>query len=130
MHRILVANQPRVLRELLRRALEERRAQPGAGELRVAGEVDDLQSLPAEIERTGADRVIVSLESDGALPGPVTPLVRRFPGVRFLGVAGDGSRLAVQWQAHEELVNDPDLEALLGALDGPANKLNQGGIIH
>ncbi len=135
MHQILVANQPRVLREMLRRALE---AQP---RLSVVGEVGDLERLPGEIERTGADRVIVSLGTDGALPGPVAALIVQFPTVLFCGVANDGSRLKIQRLAHEERVENPDLETLIAALDGapepsqalpnqPQRKSKQGGTIH
>jgi hypothetical protein len=36
--------------------------------------------------------------------------------VRFLGIANDGSRLSVQWPAHMEHFEEPDLELLLAAL--------------
>jgi DNA-binding NarL/FixJ family response regulator len=118
MCRILIANQPRVLRDILRRALER---QPP---LSVVGAVSDLERLPREIEQAEANWVIVSLEADGALPASVEPLLSAYPLVGFMGVARDGSQFKVQASGHEAYFDNPNLEDLVAALRHEASQGN------
>lgn len=85
--RIVLANEPRLLRGLLHYALAK------AADVEVVGEVMDPARLPDAVAQGAADRVIVSLWRDTDLPLPIRRLVDAHPAVAVMGVAADGSRV-------------------------------------
>jgi hypothetical protein len=95
-NRILLANQPRLLRGLLRRVIQKDPA------LQVVGEVMDQSGLPAAIDRTGAQWVILSFPPQGRLPWITNVLKTRFPSVQILALATDGSRVRVERRSDPE----------------------------
>ena len=109
--RIILADVPRFLREMLKRAFEQ---SPG---LRVVGEVADLSRLSAAIERTGAHWVVVSLPPDGKMPAMVEPLLAAHPSVRVLAVTNDGSQIKMHWvEPHEQTLESLSLDELIAVL--------------
>ncbi len=117
-HRILVANEARFLREMLKRAFEK------VPSLSVAGEITDPARLASAIGQTGAEWVIVSLRPDGAMPEMIEPLLAEYPAVRFLGVAMDGSQVKMKWiESREDVLEGPSLDDLIAILrdDLPAS---------
>jgi hypothetical protein len=64
--------------------------------LQFVGEVLDQSGLPAAIDRTGAHWVILSFPPRGRLPWVTTVLKTRFPSVRILALATDGSRVRLE----------------------------------
>ncbi len=109
--RIILADVPRFLREMLKRAFEQA---PG---LWVVGEVADLTRLSSAIERTGAQWVVVSLPPDGKMPAMVEPLLAAHSSVRVLGVANGGSQVKMHWvEPHEQTLDDLSLDELIAVL--------------
>lgn len=109
--RILLANLPRFLAEMLRRAFAD------VAGLQIAGEVSEWAQLPAAIQQTGAQWIIVSLPTGHDTALAVEVLLASFPAIRLLNVATDGGHITIQWvEHHEQTIDDfslPELVALL-----------------
>ncbi len=110
-YRVILANQPRLLRSLLSRVLSK------TGDIDVVGEVTDLQNLPPEVEQTDAQWVIVSLWRNGDFPETFRSLMLDHPALCLLGLAADGSRAVIRCSGSAEVaVPRPSLERLFAAL--------------
>lgn len=109
--RIVLANEPRLLREMLQRVVDK---QP---DLQVVSEVSDWAELPSTIERTEAQWVILPLLADGKMPAIVDSLLSTSPTLHILAVAMDGSRIKMKCGAsEEEWLNNLSLDALIALL--------------
>lgn len=87
--RIILANEPRLLREMLKRVFRKR------FDLEVVAEVSNLSRLSEVIARTQPQWVVVTLLPNGALPGYAHGLSLLYPRLGIVAVAGDGSRVKV-----------------------------------
>ncbi len=109
--RIIVANQQRLLREMMKRVIEKT---PG---FQVVGEGLEMAKLPAAIERTNAQWVIVSLRPEGELPQIVDDLLAVQPTLRVLALAPDGSQVKVKaLKPREENLSNMNLNKLIAML--------------
>jgi DNA-binding NarL/FixJ family response regulator len=119
--RILLANGPRLLRGLLRRAIQNDPA------LQIVGEASDPARLPALACQTAAQLVILSLTAQGQLPAGAERLLQACPAVCILALAVDGSRVRVKapsradpaignLQVADQEISDLSLADLLGML--------------
>ena len=89
--RILLANRPRLLREMLGRAMA------GIPGLIVVGEITDLTRLPSAVKQTAADWVVVSLARGSDMPRLVQRLLADSPHVGVLALAPDGGQARVSY---------------------------------
>jgi DNA-binding NarL/FixJ family response regulator len=111
LRRIILANQPRLLRKMLQRAIDHA---PG---LRVVGEISEPGGLAALLDQTGADWVIISLKPNGKTPDAVDRLLADYPSLRILAVAADGSQAKLVWTAsYVEPLGELSLDRLLTLL--------------
>jgi hypothetical protein len=94
--RIVLANQSRLLREMLHHAIEKN---PW---LHIVGQTADVPDLLQTIERTAPHWVILSLSSKGNMPQAADIVVRRHSAVRVLGMTIDGSQAKVKTIPYEE----------------------------
>jgi hypothetical protein len=109
--RIILANESRLLREMLKRAIAK------SPHLRVVGEVTDGRHLPSMVGKPDAQWVIVSLQPDGDIPDVAETLLIENPSVTVLAVASDGSQIRMGWaQLYER--------AIAVASDGSPVKVN------
>lgn len=109
--RIILANVPRFLNEVLRRALSH------ATDLSIVGEVNDWSELSAAISRTGAHWIIVSQPPGAPMAQAVDALLATHPGIRALNVASDGGHLTLRWlEPHERDLDEFSLEELIALL--------------
>ncbi len=116
--RIILVTEPRLLREMVERAIEKN---PG---LQIVAEVDNLNDLNQKIEETEADWVILFLQPGQAPPRQVKDLLSAFPSIRFLTIASDGSQVEMKWvEFHARALNRLSLEGLFTILnhDFPAS---------
>lgn len=88
--RIILANEPRLLREMLKRVFLKR------CDLEVVAEVSNLSRLSEIIDRTRPQWVVVTLLPNGALPGYAHGLPVLYPRLGIVAVASDGSRVKVK----------------------------------
>jgi hypothetical protein len=112
LHPIILANESRLVRELLRHVIEK------APNLLVAAETDDADELPSMVDQIDAEWVIVSLSAQGRMPNVVEPLLRQHPSLRILGVAVDSGWTRVKWiEAREEVLDNLSEDGLIAVLE-------------
>jgi hypothetical protein len=109
--RIILANVPRFLVETLQRALAN------VSGLQIVGEVANWALLPAAIQQTGAQWVIVSRPSDHETSQAVEGLLSVHPAVRVLNVATDGGHITLQWvEPRTQTIDDFSMRELVALL--------------
>ena len=109
--RIILANRPRLVRQLLGHAI---RKHP---ELCIVAEVSDLTRLPSAVEQTEADWIVVTLPQSGDIPAMLTALLAAHRSVCILAVAADATRAKVRClsgRGHE--LEDPSLAGILAEM--------------
>ena len=118
--KILLANRPRMLREVVRKMIE---AQP---DMEVVGEVLEPVDLHVAVRDTQADAVILDLE-DSEEPGLTSHLLAAYPDLTILGLAANGKTAFVRPRRQEIL--DPTgakiVNALRHAIRGARNRQEQ-----
>jgi DNA-binding NarL/FixJ family response regulator len=89
--RVLVANRPRLMRELVAATIAD---QP---DIEVVREVDDESSIEAAIEETRPDFLIVALDGHDRLPEFCQSILRRYPEVKIIAIAPDKNTSVFYW---------------------------------
>jgi hypothetical protein len=111
-HRVILANESRLLREMLERVIKK------VPHLEVVGQAADAARLPSLLEGTDAQWVIVSLLPNGKMPAVVDSLLAEHPSLRVLAVAVDGSQVKAKWvEPHEKDLGDLSLQELIAILE-------------
>ena len=105
--KILLANRPRMMREVVRKMID---VQP---DMEVVGEVPDPVELLVAVKETEADAVILDLE-DSEEPGTASHLLAAYPDLTILGLAANGKKAFVRPRRQEIL--DPTGAKILNAL--------------
>jgi hypothetical protein len=109
--RVILANEPRLLRGMLRRAV------CGAPGLEVVGEVTDLARLPPLVNQSKAQWVVVSLWPDGLVPRAVQSLLVENSSLCILGIAADGSQARIKCaESPEKVLHNLSLGKLIAIL--------------
>lgn len=78
--RVLVANQPRLMRELVMATIAD---QP---DIEIVGEVEDESEIKVAVERSRPDFLIIALGRSRRLPAVCEPILEEFPQVKILAV--------------------------------------------
>ena len=119
--RVLVANRPRLIRELIMATISD---QP---DIEIVGEVPDESEIESAIERTHPDFLIVALERSDRLPGICQTTLRSHPEMRVIAIAPDRDSLMF-YSASLQIQSD-QLEAseasVLNALRGKSQPLGR-----
>ena len=120
--RVLVANRPRLLRELILNSISEE------ADIEIVGEVQQESEIASSVDRTRPDCLIVALEKAEKLPAVCVSVLRENPKLRVIAIAGDGNSLQFYWT--ELVIHSKQIEAseavVLSALRGetlPATRL-------
>lgn len=124
---ILLATQPRMLREMLQRALS---ASP---DMRLVLETDKPHRIPSILDRIQADWLITTLTEDDRLPAPVQSALDQNPAVSVVGLSPDGSHAEVRWTKGSEedresqrySLDDISLTRLLQILENEDSERNR-----
>lgn len=93
--RVLVANRPRLLRELVLSTLSEQ-----AG-IDVVGEAEDEQDVPSLVAETKPDFLLIALDETRGRPPLCDLLLREFPGLRIIAVAPNTNVGIFYWASFE-----------------------------
>lgn len=88
--RVLVANRPRLMREMVLATIAD---QP---DIEVVGDVDLAPSLTELVEQVRPDVLIVALDEQQA-PGECGFLLGRYPGMRIVALAPEQNRGIYYW---------------------------------
>lgn len=109
--RVILANEPRLLREMLKRVITR------APELQVVGEVTDPTKLSPLLHKTHAQWLIVSLWPEGLVPGAIESLLVEHSSLGILGMAGDGSQARIKRaESTEQELHNLSLNRLIAVL--------------
>jgi len=113
--RIILANQPRLLREMLSRVFAT------IPTLQVVGEVDNFLGLAELIPRVQAHWLIVTLDSEGHSPLRVSNPGTGLPTTSLMAISADGRQVEVQTAmadggVHQYILYDVSLAVLLAIL--------------
>ncbi len=105
--RVLLANRPRMMREVVKELIERQE------DMEVVGEVLDPLGLLVAVRETEADAVILGV-MDSEEPGLCSHLLAEYPNLTILGLASDGKTAFIRPRRQE--IDDPSEESILGAL--------------
>ncbi len=112
--RVLVANRPRLMRELMVATISE---QP---DIEIVGEVEEDSELANAVEKTQPDFLIVALEKFNRLPQVCHSILQTHPQMKVIAVSSDRNSSMFYWAALK--VQSNEIEAseagVLGALRG------------
>jgi chemotaxis response regulator CheB len=100
--RVAVANQPRLMRELIVATMSD---QP---DIEVVAEVQEESDIPSVVEKTTPEFLIIALDSQSARPSMCDALLRRYPNMKILALAPDGNWSVFYWASLD--IHAVDLE--------------------
>lgn len=105
--RVLLANRPRMMREVVRETIEHQE------DMEVVGEVLDPLGLLMAVRETGADAVILALKGPEE-PGLCSHLLAEYPNLTIIGLAPDSKTAFIRPRRQE--IDDPSEAKILSAL--------------
>ena len=101
--RVLVANRPRLMRELILTTFAD---QP---DIEIVGEVGEEPEIAESIKRTQPDFVVITLDQPGTRPAICDELFREHPDVRVIAVAEQKNYVVYYWASLN--IHSSDIEA-------------------
>jgi chemotaxis response regulator CheB len=101
--RVLVANRPRLMRELILTTFAD---QP---DIEIVGEVGEESEISESIKRTLPNFVVIALDHPGRRPAICDELLRQHPEVRVIAVAPEKNFVVYYWASLN--IHSNDIEA-------------------
>jgi len=101
--RVLVANRPRLMRELILTTFAD---QP---DIEIVGEVGDESEISESVKRTLPNFVVIALDQPGKRPAICDALLREHPEVRVIAVAPERNSIVYYWASLN--IHSNELEA-------------------
>jgi len=101
--RVLVANRPRLMRELILTTFAD---QP---DIEIVGEVGEESEIFESIKRTLPNFVVIALDHPGRRPAICDELLREYPEVRVIAVAPEKNFVVYYWASLN--IHSNDIEA-------------------
>ena len=118
--RVLVANRPRLMRELILTTFAD---QP---DIEIVGEVAEESEISANIKKTLPNFVVIALDHPGKRPAICDELLREYPEVRVIAVAPEKNFVVYYWASLD--IHSNDIEASEeGILSAMRNKMVANG---
>ena len=112
--RILVANQPRLMRESSTCTVADQ------DDVEIVGQAQDVAEIPELVEATRPDYVIISPEKPGERPQICDVLLGLYPNIRILAVTSESNSGFLYWSSSEihSIRVECSAEGILSALRG------------
>ena len=101
--RVLVANRPRLMRELILTTFAD---QP---DIEIVGEVTDEADIHDSVLRSSPDLLVVTAEQHGNRPNICDTLLRHFPELRIIAVAPHENHTVCYWASVD--IHSGDIES-------------------
>ena len=101
--RVLVANRPRLMRELILTTLADQR------DIEVVGEVADESQIPATVEQTKPDFLVVALDDPSKRPAVCDAVLQHHPEMRIIAVSPNQNYSMHYWASLD--IHSTDIEA-------------------
>ena len=110
--RVLVANHPSLMREVVLTTFADQR------DIEIVGEVENESDISASVKKTLPNVVVIALDQPGIRPRICDELLREHPGVRVIAVAPDKNYIMYYWASLEIYSNNIEAseEGMLGAM--------------
>ncbi len=110
--RVLVANRPRLMREVILTTFAD---QP---DIEIVGEVAEESEISENIERTLPNYVVIALDHPGTRPHICDELLRKYPEVRVIAVAPEKNYIVYYWASFAIHANNIEAseEGMLNAM--------------
>lgn len=110
--RVLVANRPRLMRELVLETISD---QP---DIEIVGETQDDSQIVEMVERTHPDFLIIALQESDQRPDICDHVLERYPHLRVLALAPERNSSIFYWASLNIRSNriEASEEGVLGAL--------------
>ena len=93
--RVLVANRPRLIRELIMATISD---QP---DIEIVGEVQEESEILGAVERARPDFLIVALDKSDRLPTFCEPILQEHPHLRVIAIAPDRNNSIFYWASFQ-----------------------------
>ncbi len=112
--RVLVANRPRLLREMVLSTLS------GQAGIQVVGEAENEQDVPSLVAATQPDFLLIALDEPRQRPALCDLLLKDFPALRIIAVAPNTNVGMCYWASLEihSTMMEASEQALLEAMSG------------
>lgn len=113
--RVLVANRPRLMRDLVSATIAD---QP---DIEIVGEIEDETEIETAVSRTAPDFLIVAFEKRSRLrPDPCNAILQNHPSLRIIAIAPDRDSSMFYWTTPNIRTNQIETseEGVLNALRG------------
>jgi DNA-binding NarL/FixJ family response regulator len=110
--RILVANRPKLMRELILATLSD---EPG---IEIVGEVSDESEIHERVRQTSPDLLVIALDEPAKRPDICDTLLRDKPGLRIIAVASQQNCSVFYWASfdiHSSQI-EPSEQGILNAV--------------
>ncbi len=119
--RVLVANRPRLMRELVMATISD---QP---DIEVTGEIANDADLVQVVGESRPDFVIIALDRPGERPAICDALLTQCPALKILALSADSNNGVFFWSVNDirSALIESSEEAILGALRGKSQALVQ-----
>jgi len=119
--RVLVANRPRLMREVILNTFAD---QP---DIEIVGEVEDESSILEVVNKTLPNFVVIALERPGERPEICDDLLHIYPNIRVIAVAPANNSIVYYWASLD--IHSSNIEASEeGVLNALRSKLVKSGI--
>ncbi len=89
--RVLVANRPRLIRELVVETISD---QP---DIEVVGQIEEESGIEDAVDQTQPDFLIVGLDRQDRLPDSCQAVLHNHPKVKIIGIASDRNSTVFYW---------------------------------
>ena len=115
--RVLLANRPRLMRDLVFATISD---QP---DIEIVGEIENETEIETAVSQTVPDFLIVALEKrSNLLPDPCNAILQNHPNLRIIAIASDRNSSVFYWTTPNIRTNQIETseEGVLNALRGKA----------
>ena len=114
--RVLIANRPRLIRELVMATISD---QP---DIEIVGEIQEESGIESAVDRTQPDFLIVALEKSNRVPEICQSILQNHPLLKVIAISPDRNNSMYYWASLRIQSNQIEAseEGVLGALRGKA----------
>jgi DNA-binding NarL/FixJ family response regulator len=117
--RVLVANRPKLMREVILAALTD---QPG---IEIVGEVSDEAEILAQVHATLPDLLVIALDESEQRPAICERVLREHPELRVVAVASRKDRTLYYWVSFD--IHCADIESSAAGILSAVHNVPESG---
>lgn len=89
--RVLVANRPRLMRELVLATVSDQEG------IEIVGEIQSEEQIESAVAEMHPDFLIVALDKENRLPDPCVTVLQKHPGLRVIAISPERGNAMFYW---------------------------------